>query len=108
MISLVGSTSTLTNEGYESVNLFAGRKTPDQNDTDDKVGFLYDPENPFEGTEKDESTQMAILTGTKHKTSKKNPKRRAPLPPHSKHPAGVEDKKSASVIGSMTDKMMKP
>ena len=107
MISLTKSTSTLTNEGYESVDLFAGRKTPDQNDSDDKVGFAYDAENPFDAIDKDESTQTALLTGTRMKTSTRHPKRQAPSPPHSKHQGSVGKQRSASVIGLIADKMTK-
>ena len=108
MMSLTKSTSTLTNEGYESVDLFAGRKTPDQNDSDDKVGFLYDAENPFEAVDKEESTQTALLTGTRMKTTARNHKRKAPSPPHSKPQGSVRKQRSASVIGLIADKMTKP
>ena len=106
-ISLTESTSTLTNEEFKDVNLFEGRKTPDQNDSDDKVGFLYEAENPFDAIEKDEFVQTALLTGARMKTIRKNPKRMAPSPPPSRHQGSARKQRSASVIELFTDKMTK-
>ena len=93
---------------YESVDLFAGRKTPNQMDTDDKVGFSYEADNPFltEAEYQDtENTLMGFLTGTKRKTIKRAPKRRAPSPPPLKPQAYAgKDKRSASVIEMITRK----
>ena len=68
----------------------------------------YDAENPFDAIEKDESVQTALLTGTRMKTTKKNPKRMAPSPPPSRHQGSARKQRSASVVGLFTDKMTKP